>query len=158
MPVAASSGGCSQRVRWASSASAKATTKPMISAGMTICRCWTVGVPKRSMLSFAQSKQKTCWVCAWQRSPTSRSLKKSSPTFPAAANSTGLAMRPLHRGRFLALGLRRGEELGDDLDRENAGDAAGVVDHRRVLGLVLEQVGEGVAHHVVELEHRPQRR
>ena len=29
-----------------------------------------------------------------------------------------------------------------------------VVDHRRVLGLGLEQVGERVAHHVVELEHR----
>src|SRR5215213_2810475 len=158
MPVAASSSGCSQRARWASSASAKATTKPITRAGMTICRCWTVGVSKRSMFSLAQSKQKTCWVCAWQRSPTSRSLKKSLPTSPEAASTRGLIMRPLRRRGFLALGLRRGEELGDDLDREDAGDAAGVVDHRRVLGLVLEQVGEGVAHHVVKLEHRAERR
>src|SRR6476469_10150614 len=102
------------------------------------------------MFSFAQSKQKSWDSSAWQGSvPLSRSLKKSPPTCPAAASSSGLAMRPLHRGVLVALGLRRGEELGDDLDREDAGDAATVVDHRRVLGLALEQVGEGVAHHVV---------
>ena len=32
------------------------------------------------------------------------------------------------------------------------------VDHRRVLGLALEHVGEGVAHDVVAVEHRPERR
>src|SRR5215207_2383612 len=137
MPVAARSGGCNQRLRWARSASAKATTKPMTIAGMTICRCWTVGVPKRSMFSLAQSKQKTWSGCAWQRSPTSRSLKKSPPTLPAAATSVGLVMGPLHRWVLVRLRLRRGEELGDDLDREDAGDPASVVDHGGVLGLVL---------------------
>src|SRR3954447_4090334 len=126
---------------------------------MTICRCWTVGVPKRPMFSFAQSKQKRWVSLAWQRSPTFRSRKKLSPTCPpAAAASSGLLMRPLHRGVFVAFGLRRAEELGDDLDREDAVDPAFAVDHRRVLGLVLEEVGERVAHHVVGLEDRAQRR
>jgi hypothetical protein len=48
--------------------------------------------------------------------------------------------------------------LGDDLDREDAGDAAVAVDHGRVLDPCLQQVGERVAHHVVDFEHRPERR
>ena len=59
---------------------------------------------------------------------------------------------------LLGLRLRRGEELGDDLDREDAVDPALVVDHRRVLRLALEQVGERVAHDVVAVEQRPERR
>src|SRR3954447_12724560 len=156
MPVAASSGVCSQRLRWERSARAKATTKPIRIAGMTICRCWIVGVPKRPMFSFAQSKQKRWVSFAWQRSPTSRLRKKSPPTSPAAASTSGLLMRSLHGRLFLALRFRRGEELGNDLNREDAVDPALVVDDRGVLGLVLEEVGEGVAHHVVALQHRAQ--
>src|SRR5215212_3901576 len=110
------------------------------------------------MFSLAQSKQKRWDASAWQGSvPLSRSLKKSPPTCPAAARRNGSVMRPLHGGVLVVLGAGGGEELGDDLDREDAGDAARVVDHRRVLGLALEEVGERVAHHVVELEHRSER-
>src|SRR3954465_9674787 len=107
------------------------------------------------MFSLAQSKQKTLGGGAWQRSPTSRLRKKSPPT-SAAAIGSGLLMRALHRRVLVALRLRRGEELGDDLDREDAGDLSLSVDHRRVLGLVLQQVGKRVAHHVVEFKHRAQ--
>src|SRR6476646_3194187 len=111
------------------------------------------------MFSFAQPKQKTWSGCAWHGSVSLvRSLKKSPPTCPAAASRKGLAMRPLHGRVLVALGVGRGEELGDDLDREDADYAPLVVDHRRVLSLALEQVGERVAHHVVELQHRPERR
>src|SRR5215203_1586351 len=104
------------------------------------------------MFSFAQSKQKRWVSFAWHGSvPLSRSRKKSPPTSPAAASSATLLTGPLHRWVLVRLRLRRGEELGDDLDREDAGDPAPVVDHGGVLGLVLEQIGEGVPHHVVEL-------
>ena len=45
---------------------------------------------------------------------------------------------------------RRGQELGDDLDREHARDRPAVVDHGRVLRLRLEQVRERVAEDVVD--------
>src|SRR3954453_4262082 len=144
----ASSGACSQRVRWAINASAKAIAKPIRIAGMTICRCCSVGVPKRSMFSFAQSKQKMWPASPWQGLPPSRSRKKPPPPSPAAMTS-GLLMRPLHRRLLVDPRLRRGEELGDDLDREDAGDPTLAVDHRRILRLALQQVGECVAHHVV---------
>src|SRR6476659_7420991 len=101
------------------------------------------------MFSLAQSQQKRWVSWAWHGSvPLLRSRKKSPPTSPAAISS-GLLMGPLHRRVLVALCLRRGEELGDDLDREDAVDPALAVDHRRVLRLSLQQVGEGVAHHVV---------
>ena len=43
--------------------------------------------------------------------------------------------RALRRRVLLLLGLGRGQELGDDLDREHSGDPARRVDDRRVLGL-----------------------
>src|SRR5215203_203625 len=105
------------------------------------------------MFSFAQSKQKRWVSSAWHGSvPLSRSRKKSPPTSPAAASSAALVMRPLDGAVLVRLRLRRGEELGDDLDREDTGNPTPVVDHGGVLGLVLEEVGEGVPHHVVELE------
>src|SRR5215218_5239706 len=101
------------------------------------------------MCSFAQSQQKNLSV-AWQgRVSELRSWMKPLPTSPTAASSAGLAMRPLHGAVLLRLRPGRFEELGDDLDREHAVDPAFVVDHGRVLGLALEQVGEGVAHDVV---------
>src|SRR6478735_7935636 len=110
------------------------------------------------MFSFAQSQQKNLSV-AWQgRVAELRSWMKPLPTSPTAASSAGLAMGALHGAALLGLRLRRFEELGDDLDREHAVDPAFVVDHRRVLGLALQQVGKRVAHHVVALEHRAQRR
>src|SRR5882672_2758795 len=111
------------------------------------------------MLCLAQSKQKSLLGSPWQGSVSEvRSWKKPLPTSPTAASgSSRLSMWPLHRAALLGLRLRRGEELGDDLDREDAGDPSLVVGHRRVLGLPLEQVGEGIAHHVVEVEQRPQR-
>src|SRR3954453_149391 len=109
------------------------------------------------MFSRAQSQQKRWLFFAWQSCPV-RSLMNPSPTSPTAATSAGLVMRALHRAELVLLRLRRAEELGDDLDREPAGDPAGGVGHRRVLGLALEQVGEGVAHDVLRVEHRAQRR
>src|SRR5215203_4450858 len=105
------------------------------------------------MFSAAQSKQNTFGGGAWQGSVSAlRSLKKSPPTSPAAASASQLPMRPLHRRVLAGLRLGRAEELGDDLDREDAGDAAVAVDHRRVLRLRLQEVGERVAHHVVDFE------
>src|SRR5829696_1807403 len=111
------------------------------------------------MFSVAQSKQKTLGGGAWQGSVSEvRSLKKSPPTSPAAASESRSIMRSLRCLLLVALRLRRAEELGDDLDREDAGDPAFAVDHRRVLRLRLQEVGEGVAHNVVALQHRAQRR
>src|ERR1700712_3747393 len=102
------------------------------------------------MCWLAQSQQKRGLEVAWQgRLSAVRSWKKPSPTWPAAASRKGLAMGALHGAVLLGLRLRRFEELGDDLDREHAVDPTFVVDHGRVLGLALEQVGEGVAHDVV---------
>src|SRR5689334_13544902 len=81
---------------------------------------------------------------------------KPLPTSPTAASIAGLATGPLHRAVLLSLCLWRAEELGDDLDREHAGDPPLVVDHRRVLGLSLEQIGESVAHDVVAVEQGAQ--
>src|SRR4051812_34593732 len=107
------------------------------------------------MFSEAQSQQKRWLGRAWQgRVSPVRSLRNPSPTSPTAASGApikalfigpdlGLAVglaRPLHRAVLVGLGLRRGEELGDDLDREDAGDGAVVVDHRRVHRLALEEV------------------
>src|ERR1044071_1257151 len=110
------------------------------------------------MCSSAQSKQKSVEV-AWQGSVAEvRSWKKSSPTSPTAANGSAsdarLVMWALHRAMLLFLCLRRGEELGDDLDREDAVDPALMVDHGRILGLALKQVGQRVAHHVVAIQQR----
>src|ERR1700742_2363916 len=82
-----------------------------------------------------------------------RSLKNPSPTSPTAASGMasselfiGADLRlsvgtqgPLDRAVLVGLRLGRGEELGDDLDREDAGDAAVVVDHGRVHRLALQQ-------------------
>jgi hypothetical protein len=54
-------------------------------------------------------------------------------------------------------GLVGGKELRDDLDREHAGDRTAPVDDGRVTGLGLKHVGERVAHHVREIEHRVRR-
>ncbi len=59
---------------------------------------------------------------------------------------------------LVVLGGRGAEELGDDLDREDAVDPPSRVDHGSVLRLALEQVGERIAHDVVAIEDRPQRR
>src|SRR5689334_15182208 len=98
------------------------------------------------MLSFAQSQQKSLsW--AWQgRVSEVRSLTKPLPTSPTAAIRPGLIMWSLRRGVLLGLRRGRAEELGDDLEREHAGDAALAVGDRRILRLSLQQVGEGVAH------------
>src|SRR3954454_625190 len=111
------------------------------------------------MFSLAQSQQKNLSV-AWQgRVPELRSWMKPLPTSPTAARGRArLAMGPLHGAVLLALRLWRFEELGDDLDREDAVDPALVVDHGRVLGLALEQIGEGVAHDVVAVEQGAERR
>src|ERR1044071_9849683 len=107
------------------------------------------------MFSRAQSRQKRWLGFAWQgRVSELRSWMKPLPTSPTAAITPPLAMRPLHGAVLLGLRLRRFEELGDDLDREHAGNPPFVIDDRGVLGLALEQVGEGVAHDVVELEQR----
>src|ERR1044071_1942799 len=104
------------------------------------------------MCSDAQSQQKSLSV-AWQGSVSElRSWMKPLPTSPTAARGIPLPMWPLRRRALLGLRLGRGEELGDDLDREDAVDAAFVVDHGGVLGLALEQVGERVAHHVVAVQ------
>src|SRR6476660_5376814 len=109
------------------------------------------------MCSDAQSQQKSLSV-AWQgRVSELRSWMKPLPTSPTAATRTALAMWSLHRAVLLDFRLWRAEELGDDLDREHAVDSALVVHHRRVLGLALEQVGEGVAHDVVAVEQRAER-
>src|SRR5690242_15630407 len=108
------------------------------------------------MLSLAQSQQKR-WVSeAWQpRFPSVRFFRKSPPTSPTAASGIpsrelfigpdlGLAVGvagTFHGALFFGLGDRGGEELGDDLDREDADDAAVVADHRRVHRLALEEVG-----------------
>src|SRR5260221_9803813 len=111
------------------------------------------------MLSFAQSKQKSLLVSAWQGSVSEvRWWKKLLPTSPTAASgSRWLFTGTLHRSALLGLRLGRGEELGDDLDREDAGNPALVINHRRVLCLALQQVGERIAHHVVTVEQRPER-
>src|SRR6478609_861518 len=110
------------------------------------------------MCSFAQVKQKSLSV-AWQgRVSELRSWMNPLPTSPTAASSAGLPMGTLHGAVLLRLRLRRFEELGDDLDREDAVDPAFVVGHGGVLGLALEQVGESVAHDVVAVEQRAQRR
>ena len=66
-------------------------------------------------------------------------------------------MGALHGAVLLRFRLWRFEELGDDLDREHAVDPAFVVDHGGVLRLALEQVGEGVAHDVVAVDHGTER-
>src|SRR6478752_8834825 len=117
------------------------------------------------MLSLAQSKQKSLSV-AWQGSVSLvRSLKKDSGSSPAAARGRAQllirllsAQRPLRRAALLDLRRRRDEELGDDLDREDAVDPPVAVGDRRVLGAGLEDVGERVAHHVVEFDDGPERR
>src|SRR6476469_6788762 len=81
------------------------------------------------MLSLAQSKQKSLSV-AWQGSVSLvRSLKKDSGSSPAAARGRAQllirllpAQRPLRRAALLDLRRRRAEDLGDDLDREDAVD------------------------------------
>src|SRR3954466_571989 len=106
------------------------------------------------MCSPAQCQQKSLLV-AWQGSVSEvRSWMNPLPTSPTAASVVALAMRPLRRRVLLGLGLGRAEELGDDLDREDAVDAAFVVDHGGVLSLALQQVGERVAHDVVAIEQR----
>src|SRR5436305_8590981 len=110
------------------------------------------------MCSPAQSQQKILLV-AWQGSVSEvRSWMNPLPTSPTAASVVTLAMWPLRCRVLLGLGLGRGEELGDDLDREHAVDAAFVVDHGGVLGLTLQQVGEGIAHDVVAVEQWAERR
>src|SRR4051812_32338143 len=117
------------------------------------------------MWSFAQSKQKSLFV-AWQGSVSLvRSWKKELGSSPAAARGRAQlliarlrAQGPFRGAVLLGLGLRRDEELGDDLDREHPGDPAVAVGDRRVLGAALEDVGERVADDVVEVEHRPERR
>src|SRR3982750_561286 len=110
------------------------------------------------MCSPAQCQQKSLLV-AWQgRVSELRSWMNPLPTSPTAASVVRLAMWPLRRRVLLGLRRRRGEELGDDLDREDPVDAAFVIDHGGVLSLALQQVGEGVAHHVIAVEQRPERR
>ena len=100
------------------------------------------------------------------RTPTGSGGGRSS----TAARGRSLAGRVCHRrdmkgelvhpvtarsaaGVLLRQRLIGGEELRDDLDREDAGNPPLGVHDGRVAGLGLEQVGEGVAHHVVELDH-----
>src|SRR6476620_4596106 len=110
------------------------------------------------MCSLAQSQQKSLLV-AWQGSVSEvRSWMKPLPTSPTAASvRAGLATGPLHCTVLLGFRLGRFEELGDDLDREDAVDPALGVGDGRVLGLALEQVGEGVAHDVIAVEQRTER-
>src|SRR4051812_48096710 len=118
------------------------------------------------MFSRAQSKQKSFSV-AWQGSVSLvRSWKnESGSSLPAAASGRAQlaiavlpAQRTLRRAVLLELRRRRAEELGDDLDREDAGDPSVAIDHRRVLGAALEHVGERIADDVVEFENRAERR
>src|ERR1700752_2194152 len=110
---------------------------------ITSSSCWRAGVPKLLMFSRAQSKQKRWLRCSTHAVPL-RSLMKPLPTSPTAASgrpASALVMGPIDRVVLLGLGDRGGEELGDDLDREDADDAAVVAGHRRVHRLALEQVG-----------------
>src|SRR4051812_40211883 len=99
------------------------------------------------MCSVAQFQQKRWEGRAWEGSVSPvRSWKKPSSTWPTAASGTPIsalfiggdlarpfgAMGPLGGSALVDLRVRRGEVLGDDLDREDADDAAIVVDHRRV--------------------------
>src|SRR6187551_680049 len=159
-PVPSRNGGLSQRWRCASSANAKATAKPRTTEIATSSTCWTAGETYSPMLSFAQPKQKRASP-DWHGSVSEvRSLKKPSPTSPTAASGSAstLVMRTLHGAVLLDLCVRRGEELGDDLDREHAVDPPFAIGDRCILRLSLEQVGERVAHHVVAIEQRTQRR
>src|SRR6185295_19003878 len=105
------------------------------------------------MLFLAQSKQKILFGSSWQAPP--RSLDSIAAMGRAGALNT---VGPLGRALEVVFGGRGAEEVGDDLDREDAVDLAPRVDQRRVLGLALEHVGESVAHDVVAVEHRSQRR
>src|SRR3954453_18137120 len=98
------------------------------------------------MWSIAHWPQNRWLSLAWQgRVLSVRSLKKSSPISPTAASagwanaSMALITRSLYRVVLVVFGVRRGEELGDDLDREDAGDHAAAVDHGGVLDAGLEQ-------------------
>src|SRR6476659_5341059 len=65
-----------------------------------------------------------------------------------------LLMGPLRSRVLVGACLGRGEELGDDLDGQDALDPPLVIRHRRVLRLGLQQVCEGVAQHVIGVEER----
>src|SRR4029077_20212837 len=138
IPVPVRSGHCRKRWRWAISAKAKAIAKPISTEITTSSNCCRAGVPKRLMCSVAQSQQKRCEGCAWHGSVLPvRLWKKLSPSSPTGAS--GMANAALFIGRglarpvgavgafdgalFVGLRLRRGEILGDDLDREDADDA-----------------------------------
>ena len=126
----ARSGGCSQRWRWARTASAKAIAKPISDRDHDQLELLQ-GRASRSGRCCSRRPvpaEEVAVLClAGQRAPV-RSWKNPSPTSPAAASDAS-TRRLSSCGRSAArvlvdLGLRRGEELGDDLDREHAGDAA----------------------------------
>src|SRR5690349_2564392 len=108
-----------------------------------------VGVSYRSRFSRAQSKQNSAFGFSWQAPPRSRnSIAASSASLtraPFALRSLALTVPgdlarslrahwPLRRTELVLFGGGRAEEVGDDLDREDARDPAVGIDHRRVLG------------------------
>src|SRR5919106_3891200 len=106
------------------------------------------------MLSSAQPMQ-TVSFSATQLVPGSVGSRTKGSAWATGSSVASRFIRALGQralgGRVLVAERVGGaEELGDDLDREHAGDPALGVDGRRVLRLGLEQVGQRVAHHVVE--------
>ena len=127
----------------------------------TSSRCWSVGVRSGRCCPSPSRSRRAC-PCAWQGRVSERvpDCRLRPPARRAGRASDCRGHSPSGRSAAPCSSVfasRRAEELGDDLDREHAGDPAVAVGHRRVLRLALEQVGERVAHHVVEVEHRPGR-
>src|SRR3954452_9981657 len=97
------------------------------------------------MLSIAQPGQKSSF--RWMQSEFWRLW------MTIWASSGALVMRSLRGRVIVGLRIRRREELGNVLERKDAGEPAVGAGHRRVLSLALEQVGQRLAPDAVEVDY-----
>ena len=137
-------GPVSQRRRCASSASAKAIAKPIASETTRRGRCARAAATSTCpRLSAIQSGQKPFVA--------TQSVPVRSRIWTWASVSGVMRQHVTCRRDF---GGRDLERVGDEVEREDADDAAVGVDDRRVPGLLGEQVAERVAQDVVDVDDR----